>query len=71
MSENEPRPVNNGRARFEARELSHQMLEVTPQQQEKEALAQSPEEIRLKLEARKNHTSCGRANFTARDLAPI
>ena len=71
VTENEPTTVLNGRARFEARELSHQMLEVTPQQQEKEARAQTPEEIRRKLEAQKNQTSCGRASFTARDLAPI
>ena len=50
------------RASFEARDLSSQ---------EKDALAQSPEEIRRKLEARKNQTSGGRASFTAKDIEPI
>ena len=51
-----------GRARFESRNLSRQLPESTPQ------TAQSPEEIRRKLEARKYETSGGRANFTSRDL---
>ena len=60
--------VTNGRARFEARNLTRQP-EVTPQpkQPENEALAQSPEEIRRKLEARKYETSGGKASFTAKD----
>jgi len=63
-----PATVTNGRARFEARNLSRQLPEVS---QEKDALARSPEEIRRKLEARKNQTSGGRASFTAKDLEPI
>ena len=68
-----PATVTNSRARFEARNLSRQISEVTPQpkRQEEEAIAQSPEEIRRKLEARKNQTSGGRASFTAKDLEPI
>ena len=50
------------RASFESRNLSSQ---------EKDALARSPEEIRRKLEARKNQTSGGRASFTAKDIKPI
>ena len=50
------------RARFEARNLSRQLPEGTPQ------TAQSPEEIRRKLEARKYETSGGRASFKAKDL---
>jgi len=50
------------RASFEARNLNSQ---------EKDALAQSPEEIRRKLEARKNQTSGSRASFTAKDIEPI
>jgi len=50
-----------GRARFEARNL-RQLPEGTPQ------TAQSPEEIKRKLEARKYQASGGRASFTAKDL---
>ena len=61
--------VTSGRAKFEAKNLSPQ-YEITPQpkQQEKTALAQSPEEIKRKLEARKYRTSGGKASFTAKDL---
>ena len=51
-----------GRARFEAKNLSRQLPESTPQ------TAQSPEEIKRKLEARKYETSGARASFTAKDL---
>ena len=51
-----------GRARFKARNLSRQLHESTPQ------TAQSPEEIKRKLEARKYETSGARASFTAKDL---
>ncbi len=50
------------RASFESRNLS------SP---EKDALAQSPEEIRRKLDARKNQTSGSKASFTAKDIEPI
>ncbi len=62
--------VINGPASFGAKNLSGQLPEVTPQpkQQEKESLAQSPEEIRRKLKARKYQPTGVRASFTAKDL---
>ena len=59
--------VTNGRTRFESTDLSRQP-EVTPKQQENEALARSPEEIRRKLKARNYKNSGGKASFTAKDL---
>lgn len=76
---------SRGKAVFEARELSQTVPPVTrrqppeaiPEKEDKEAaeiskrdIAQTPEEIRRKLEARRGQTAPGKAIFTAKDIEP-
>lgn len=78
--EDEPR---HGRAVFEARELSRRhptvnkrpKVQQEPPPEEKPAppkrdIAQTPEEIRRKLEARREQVGAGKATFAARDIEP-
>ncbi len=69
------RPKISGRASFEARDLSSSMTDVPakpkarPETPERKDIAQTPEEIRRKLEARKNQSgSAGKAVFGASDV---
>lgn len=75
---------SRGKAVFEARELSRTIPPVTPKRQQPEPvpeetkepeiskrdIAQTPEEIRRKLEARRGHTAAGKASFVAKDIDP-
>ncbi|NIQ96464.1 MAG: hypothetical protein GWN87_21415, partial [Desulfuromonadales bacterium] len=79
----EPPEQGRGRAVFEARELSTTTPSVKtrarpekeerpgaePQKEEKRDIAQTPEEIRRKLEARK-YQSSGKASFLPKDIEP-
>ncbi|MEX0942052.1 MAG: hypothetical protein WD002_05845 [Pseudomonadales bacterium] len=77
--------TSRGRAIFESRELSYRppppVDKPRPKQQpapetdtdtdtDKQEIAQTPEEIRRKLEARRVQVNAGRATFAAKDIEP-
>lgn len=74
--------TTKGRATFEARELSTS-APVAPARAEAPApkpkpaaledreIAQTPEDIRRKLEARRDSAAAGKASFAARDIEPV
>ncbi|XOV88248.1 MAG: hypothetical protein ACFHX7_25380 [Pseudomonadota bacterium] len=66
-----------GKASFESRELSNTLTPRTPVKpivreppRDKGDIAQTPEEIRRKLEARQRAAGAGKASFAARDIEP-